>query len=118
MRLKDVLDHLYVLLPVLDGAKHYYIGDAEREKLIRHGRDWLERHRPGFAAHVMGKVQAMRGGQDNDPRFGTRMRGEGAFADLLAQRFALARKRLGLERRDFVLDCSQFAPPGRQLALL
>lgn len=44
MRLKDVLDHLYVLLPVLDGAKHYYIGDAEREKLIRHGRDWLERH--------------------------------------------------------------------------
>ena len=51
-------------------------------------------------------------------RFGSRMRGEGAFADLLAQRFALARRRLGLERRDFELDSSQFAPPGRQLALL
>jgi len=43
-RLSDLLDHLYVLLPVLDGAKHYFIGEAEGEKLLRHGREWLERH--------------------------------------------------------------------------
>ncbi len=76
-------------------------------------RDWLERHRPGHAAHVMGKVQAMRGGRDNDPRYGSRMRGEGVEADLLHQRFRLACKRLGLNRTRPVLDCSQFGPPAR-----
>jgi 3' terminal RNA ribose 2'-O-methyltransferase Hen1 len=40
----DVLSHLYVLLPVLDDEKHYYIGDAEVEKLLRHGEGWLGRH--------------------------------------------------------------------------
>ncbi|ABL72017.1 PA0069 family radical SAM protein [Paracoccus denitrificans] len=76
-------------------------------------RDWLERHHPGKAAHVMARIQAMRGGRDNDPRFGKRMRGEGHEADLLHQRFRLARKRLGLVREAEVLDCSRFSPPPR-----
>ena len=83
-------------------------------------RDWLDRHHPGKAAHVMSQVQAMRGGRDNDPRFGNRMRGEGHEADLLHQRFRLARRRLGLTGRLESLDCSQFAPPpraGDQLSL-
>ncbi|CAM3009851.1 DNA repair photolyase [Paracoccus aminovorans] len=83
-------------------------------------RDWLQRHHPGKAAHVMARIQAMRGGRDNDPRFGTRMRGEGVEADLLHQRFRLARKRLGLTREAEVLDCSRFGPPpraGDQLSL-
>ena len=83
-------------------------------------RDWLERHRPGFAAHVMGKVQAMRGGKDNDPRYGKRMRGEGIEAELLHQRFRLACKRLGLNKTRTPLDCSRFGPPakaGQQLSL-
>lgn len=83
-------------------------------------RDWLERLHPGKAAHVMARVQAMRGGRDNDPRFGSRMRGEGIEADLLHQRFRLARKRLGLGREAETLDCSRFAPPpraGDQLSL-
>ncbi|HSX69981.1 MAG TPA: radical SAM protein, partial [Pseudomonas sp.] len=81
--------------------------------------EWLRSHFPERAEHVMSLIRQSRGGQNYDSRFGTRMRGEGAFADLLAQRFALARKRLGLIRRDgFELDCSQFAPPGRQMALL
>ncbi len=83
-------------------------------------RDWLERHHPGKAAHVMARVQAMRGGRDNDPRFGSRMRGEGPEAGLLLQRFRLARKRLGLQRESEVLDCSRFGPPpraGDQLSL-
>lgn len=82
-------------------------------------RDWLERLRPGMAVHVMNRVQAMRGGRDNDPRFGHRMRGEGVEADLLRARFHLARKRLGLTGNE-PLDCSRFARPprsGDQLSL-
>jgi 3' terminal RNA ribose 2'-O-methyltransferase Hen1 len=40
----DLLSHLYVLLPVLDDEKHYYVGDAEVEKLLRHGEGWLVNH--------------------------------------------------------------------------
>lgn len=40
----DALSHLYVLLPVLDEQKHYFIGEAEVEKLLRHGEGWLSGH--------------------------------------------------------------------------
>ncbi|MFD1480483.1 PA0069 family radical SAM protein [Paracoccus nototheniae] len=83
-------------------------------------RDWLDRHRPGMAAHVMNRVQAMRGGRDNDPRFGHRFKGEGIEAQLAQQRFRLARKRLGYREGSPALDCSRFAPPpkaGDQLSL-
>ena len=43
-RLSELLTHLYVLVPVLDGAKHYYVGDDEVEKLLRHGEGWLAAH--------------------------------------------------------------------------
>jgi 3' terminal RNA ribose 2'-O-methyltransferase Hen1 len=43
-RLKDLLSHLYVLLPVLDDEKHYWVGQDEIEKLLRHGREWLPSH--------------------------------------------------------------------------
>jgi 3' terminal RNA ribose 2'-O-methyltransferase Hen1 len=43
-RLCDLLDHLYVLVPVLDDEKHYYIGEAEVEKLLKHGEAWLASH--------------------------------------------------------------------------
>lgn len=79
-------------------------------------RDWLQNHFPLKAAHVMSRVQEMRGGRDNDPEFGSRMRGEGIFADLLAQRFAKACRRLDLNntgRRQLQqLDCLQFKVPG------
>lgn len=41
---KDLLSHLYVLLPVLDDAKHYWVGQDELDKLLRHGADWLANH--------------------------------------------------------------------------
>jgi 3' terminal RNA ribose 2'-O-methyltransferase Hen1 len=44
LRLQDVLTHLYVLLPVLDNNKHYYIDQNEAEKLLHRGGDWLPRH--------------------------------------------------------------------------
>jgi len=40
----DLLSHLYVLLPVLDDEKHYYVGDDEVDKLLRHGEGWLSKH--------------------------------------------------------------------------
>ncbi|NQD94214.1 PA0069 family radical SAM protein [Pseudomonas sp. CrR25] len=80
---------------------------------------WLQAHFPARAAHVMSLIRQSRGGKNYDSRFGSRMRGEGQFAELLAQRFRLASRRLGLDRRELQsLDCSQFCPPGRQLALL
>jgi 3' terminal RNA ribose 2'-O-methyltransferase Hen1 len=42
--LHDLLTHLYVLIPVLDGDKHYWIGDDEVDKLLRHGSGWLASH--------------------------------------------------------------------------
>ena len=75
-------------------------------------QEWLAAHFPDRAARVMARVRDMRGGRDYQAQFGRRMQGEGVWADLLAQRFAAACTRLGLngERRG-VLDCSQFRPP-------
>jgi len=42
--LRDLLAHLYVLVPVLDNEKHYWVGDEEVEKLLRHGEGWLAAH--------------------------------------------------------------------------
>jgi 3' terminal RNA ribose 2'-O-methyltransferase Hen1 len=42
--LSDLLTHLYVLIPVLDDDKHYYVGQDELEKLLRHGEGWLPSH--------------------------------------------------------------------------
>ena len=80
-------------------------------------RDWLERHYPLKAKHVMSRVQAMRGGRDNDPEFGSRMCGEGEFAELLSKRFAIAKRRIGFDARDRMqrnaaLDTKQFRVPG------
>lgn len=43
-RLSDLLSHLYVLIPVLDDDKHYWVGDEEVQKLVRHGEGWLATH--------------------------------------------------------------------------
>ncbi len=73
-------------------------------------REWLALHYPDRAAHVMSLVQQMRGGKDYDSAYGTRMRGEGPFADLIAMRFAKAYKRIGFGRLP-ALDCSSFVVP-------
>ncbi|WP_339463665.1 PA0069 family radical SAM protein [Pseudomonas sp. EA_105y_Pfl2_R69] len=81
--------------------------------------EWLHNHYPQRAEHVLSLIRQSRGGELYDSRFGHRFRGQGAFADLLAQRFALAIRKLRLNQRDgFNLDCSRFCPPGGQLALL
>ncbi|NLI58382.1 MAG: 3' terminal RNA ribose 2'-O-methyltransferase Hen1 [Clostridium sp.] len=44
VRLQDLLNHIYVLIPVLDADKHYWVGEDEIEKLLRHGKGWLKNH--------------------------------------------------------------------------
>ncbi|MGC1270575.1 MAG: PA0069 family radical SAM protein [Croceibacterium sp.] len=82
-------------------------------------REWLAVHFPDRADKVMSIVRSIRGGRDNDPNFGTRMKPSGVWADLLRARFRLARKRAGIGQREFELDCSQFRPPesGGQMRL-
>jgi DNA repair photolyase len=81
-------------------------------------REWLEVHLPERAAHVMSLVQQMRGGRENDPRFGTRMKGEGVFAELIARRFQVATRRLGYGADEaYDLRCDLFRPPTAQGSL-
>jgi len=72
---------------------------------------WLDQHFPDRAARVMARVREMRGGKDYDASFGARMRGQGVWADLIAQRLAKARRRFGLDVKRMDLDRSQFVKP-------
>jgi DNA repair photolyase len=82
--------------------------------------EWLARHMPDRAARVLSLISQTRGGALYDSRFGQRQTGSGPYAELLAQRFAVAMRRLGLERRGGgagALDCARFAVPGGQMSL-
>jgi 3' terminal RNA ribose 2'-O-methyltransferase Hen1 len=69
IRLRDLLEHLYVLLPVLDDAKHYWVAEDEIDKLVSRGGSWLAghperdlitrrylRHRPGLAREALARL--------------------------------------------------------------
>lgn len=78
-------------------------------------QQWLQAHLPDRAERVMNRIRDMRGGKEYDATFGSRMRGEGLWAELIAKRYAaiIAKTRLS-ERRtaDFGrLDCSLFRRP-------
>ncbi len=79
-------------------------------------QEWLGTHFPDRAAHVMSLVRQASGGRDYDNRFGVRQTGRGPYADMLAERFRAAcrRLRLGRERYQQNLDCNQFIKPGQQ----
>jgi DNA repair photolyase len=122
------------------------VNDAELEKIVAHCaaagartcgyvmlrlpyevkdlfRQWLDAHLPLRAAHVMSLIHDMRGGKDNDPRFGTRMQGEGPVAELIRARFHAACRRHGLARTRAMtsLSTAHFrvpAPETPQLMLL
>jgi DNA repair photolyase len=83
-------------------------------------REWIAEVAPDRAARVMGRVRELHGGQDYDPEWGKRMTGQGAFADLMRHRFAIATKRLGLATKMPPLRTDLFRPPpraGDQLSL-
>ena len=81
-------------------------------------RAWLDAHYPDRAGKVMAIIRDLRGGRDNDPNFGTRMRGQGVWADLIRTRFLKARKRAGLGADRLTLRTDLFRPPeGAQMRL-
>jgi DNA repair photolyase len=82
-------------------------------------KEWLAEHYPERAEHVISIVRQLRGGRDNDPRFGSRMTGTGSYAELIEKRFDIACRRYGLNghgagRRPPELDCGRFRAPARR----
>ncbi len=78
----------------------------------------LKRHFPQKKDKVLGRIRALRGGKLNDPRFGSRMRGEGIFADQISQMFHVARRRVGIPEDGPELSTTAFRRlAGAQLAL-
>lgn len=76
--------------------------------------DWLSRHFPDRKEKVLGRIRSMRGGGLNDPRFGSRMRGEGLYAGHIAQLFGISCRRVGIEPGRFPrLSAAAFRVPGR-----
>ncbi len=83
-------------------------------------REWLEANRPDSAKHVMSLIRQMRGGKDYDSEWHVRQRGTGPYAQMLAHRFRMAVRRLGLNREHTPLRTDLFKPPpkpGDQLKL-
>ena len=81
--------------------------------------EWLDRHFPGRKENVLNRIRSLRGGKLNDSHFGSRMRGEGIFADQLEQMFHVAVRKAGLEGRECELSTAAFRRPGgAQLPLL
>jgi len=80
--------------------------------------EWLQRNFPGKKDKVLNRIRAIRGGKLNDPRFGSRMRGEGIFADHIAQMFHVACRKAGLPEDGPELSVAAFRrAEGLQLGL-
>lgn len=82
--------------------------------------DWLSDHYPGKKEKILNRIRSLRGGALNDPKFGSRMRGEGPVADQIALMFQAALVRSGLKTRGPALSTAAFRPSGskeRQLGL-
>jgi DNA repair photolyase len=74
-------------------------------------QEWLALHFPDRAGRIMARLREMHGGQDYDARWGHRMRGEGPYAEIIAHRFVVAMKRLGLKEKAPPMRCDLFVPP-------
>jgi 3' terminal RNA ribose 2'-O-methyltransferase Hen1 len=103
VRLRDLLTHLYVLVPVLDDDKHYWVGDAEVEKLLRHGEGWLRnhperelianrylKHRKPLAREVLARLI-----EDEDPAPDEVAEGHLREEDAIEKPISLAEQRIG-----------------------
>jgi DNA repair photolyase len=76
-------------------------------------QEWLQTHFPERAQRVMNRIRDMRGGADYKAEFGSRMRGEGLWADMIRQRFLKTLKRLNVQHHGRIrdLNCSLFRRP-------
>jgi DNA repair photolyase len=73
--------------------------------------NWLERHFPERKEKVLGRIRDMRGGKLNDPNFGTRMQGQGVFAEQIQNLFAVACRKAGLGEMRPELSTASFRVP-------
>ena len=85
--LAELLSHIYVLLPVLDNRKHYWIGEAEVDKLLGHGKGWLEEHpeREYIVRRYLGHRRSLTAGATarlDEGAQGDEVEGEGAEAEV------------------------------------
>ncbi|WP_322865790.1 PA0069 family radical SAM protein [Aquicoccus sp. G2-2] len=80
-------------------------------------QEWLVEHFPGRAGRIMARLREMHGGKDYDARWGHRMRGEGAYAEMIGKRFRLAIRRLEMAEPQPDLRRDLFAVPGGQMSL-
>ncbi|HYX24920.1 MAG TPA: PA0069 family radical SAM protein [Thermoanaerobaculia bacterium] len=75
--------------------------------------EWLERNFPERKEKVLNRVRDLRGGRLNDPRFGSRMRGEGIYAEQIRATFETFQRRYGLDRPRPELSTAAFRRPGQ-----
>ena len=117
------------------------LSDPELEAILRAGRDagarhaswsmlrlprevsplvqeWLAAHYPDRAARIMGLLRDMHGGREYDAAWHHRMRGQGPYAEVVAQRFTVAVKRLGLGEKARAMRCDLFCAPRADRAQL
>ena len=92
------LDASYILLRLPHGVKELFT-------------DWLQRHFPERARRVLNRVREVRSGKLNDPRFATRMRGEGVYAEQIQRLFRVTSERLGLGCRTLDVSTAGFRKP-------
>jgi DNA repair photolyase len=78
---------------------------------------WLENHRPLAKDKVLNAIRSTRGGSLNDPKFNSRMRGEGAIAEQIKQMFEISKRKYGLSVMRRTLSIEAFQRPGGQMAL-
>ncbi len=78
--------------------------------------EWLGRHFPDRKSKVLGRIRGIRGGKLNDPRFGSRMRGEGEYAEQLRGLFSITCEKLGLNRERNGLSIAAWRGPARPAA--
>ena len=95
------LDHLVEAAAKAKARGAFYLPVRLPQEVAPLFRAWLEQHFPDRAGKVMATINSLRGGRDNDPNFFTRMRGQGAWADLLKTRFEKAIQRYGLPQSKF-----------------
>lgn len=77
---------------------------------------WLEQHFPERKDKVLNRIRAIRGGKLNDPNFGSRMSGEGLFADQMAALFEVAARKVGLAGRRLDLSVDSFRVPASTIS--
>ncbi len=80
-------------------------------------KEWLEQHYPERAQRILNRLKDCHDGKLYRSSFKSRMKGKGWYADMLAQRFKIAYRRIGFSSRA-ELDCSQFQPPAKDSAQL